>query len=353
VRNYNATVGLIPEVPGSSTYWLYSDNFLASFALWRYDPSNSTLANIVTNISSTILKYIQTVPNPLNQYMVLNSSIAAFNGSSDYTIGHYGDAVINMTLNNETGALNPSNYADIAFLEALYYASIGQVQNASDAYQIGKSMWNGKGMNDTVFQNTTQYQTFKLALYVYASKVLGQQFPLIAEATLLQMQAASGGFYTGYDENYSTNGTNTNVETTSLAILALFELSGGTINVNVTVSGEITQVGTNSYHMDSGASATFTANVQGGTQPYSYTWYINGTANSSNQSMNFTAQQTGTYSINVTVTDSENPIQQIPSQTITVTVPEYSALVIVLLWAGMPFVVLVRKKRSTFSRARA
>jgi hypothetical protein len=117
------------------------------------------------------------------------------------------------------------------------------------------------------------------------------------------------------------------------------------LTVNVTVSGEITQVGTNSYHMDSGASATFNANVQGGTQPYSYTWYVNGTANSSNQSMNFTAQQTGTYSINVTVTDSENPIQQIPSQTITVTIPEYSALVIALLWATIPFVVLVRKKK--------
>jgi hypothetical protein len=117
------------------------------------------------------------------------------------------------------------------------------------------------------------------------------------------------------------------------------------LTVNVTVSGDIQVVGINSYHMDSGASATFTANVQGGTQPYSYTWYVNGTANSSNQSMNFTAQQTGTYSINVNVTDSENPIQQTTSQTIPVTVPEYSALVIALLWAAIPFVVLVRKKK--------
>jgi hypothetical protein len=117
------------------------------------------------------------------------------------------------------------------------------------------------------------------------------------------------------------------------------------LTVNVTASGDIQVVGTNSYHMDSGASATFTANVQGGTQPYSYTWYVNGTANSSNQSMNFTAQQTGTYSINVNVTDSENPIQQTTPQTITVTVPEYSALVIALLWAAIPFVVLIRKKK--------
>ena len=236
VRNYNATVGLIPEVPGSSTYWLYSGNFLASYALWRCDPSNSTLANIVTNISSTISKYVQTVSNLLNQYMILNSSIAAFNDSSDYTIAHYGDAVINITLNNGTDTLNPSDFADIAFLEALYYHRIGQVQNASDAYQMGASMFDGKGLNDTLFQNGAQkgqYQTFKLALYVYASKVLGQQFPPNAETNLLKMQAASGGFYTGYDENYSTNGTSTNVETTSLAILALLESErGGTININ-------------------------------------------------------------------------------------------------------------------------
>jgi len=115
--------------------------------------------------------------------------------------------------------------------------------------------------------------------------------------------------------------------------------------VNVTVSGAIQIVGTDSYHMNSGASATFTANAQGGTQPYSYTWYVNGTANGSNQSMNFTAEQTGTYSINVTVTDNENPIQQAPSQTITVTVPEYSVLLFALLWAAIPLAVLLRKKK--------
>jgi hypothetical protein len=117
------------------------------------------------------------------------------------------------------------------------------------------------------------------------------------------------------------------------------------LTVNVAVSGEITQVGTNSYHMDSGSSATFTANVQGGTQPYSYTWYVNGIANSSNQSMNFTAPQTGTYLINVNVTDNESRIQQTTPQTITVTIPEYSTFVIVLLWVAIPLVVLVRKKK--------
>jgi hypothetical protein len=227
VENYNSTVGLIPEVPGGNTYWLYSDNFLASLALERYDsqyPGNLTVTNIAANIEGNLSKYIAGVPNVLNQYMVLNSSIAAFNISSSYTVSNYPGAVINITLNNGTNPLTPSLYADIAFLEAIYYNNTGDAKNANDNYQIGVKMYDGNGMNDSVFQTGAQkgqYQTFKLALYIYASKVLGYQFPQSAEAVLLRMQGASGGFYTGYDANFSSNGTNTNVETTSLAVLAL------------------------------------------------------------------------------------------------------------------------------------
>lgn len=227
VENYNSTVGLIPEVPGGNTYWLYSDNFLASLALERYDsqsPGNSTITNTATYINGNVSKDIAGVPNVLNQYMALNSSIAAFNTSKSYTVSSHAGAVINVTLNNGTDKLNPFDYADIAFLEALYYNNAGYAKNATDSYQIGVKMYDGNGMNDSVFQKGPQkgqYQTFKLALYIYASKVLGYQFPQSAEAVLLRMQGTSGGFYTGYDANFSSNGTNTNVETTSLAILAL------------------------------------------------------------------------------------------------------------------------------------
>jgi parallel beta-helix repeat protein len=189
--------------------------------------------------------------------MVLNSSsIWAFNGSSNYSITHYGDAVINITLNNETGALNPNNYADIAFLEAIYYSNVGLAQNSSFAYTIGQVMFDGNGLKDTVFQG--QYQTYKLALYIYASIILDQQFPLSTETTLLKMQAASGGFYTGYDQNYSTNGTNTNVETTSLAILALTEINERTITINA--DGSMTP-STAPITTSDNITYTFTANI--------------------------------------------------------------------------------------------
>src|SRR5271157_1337475 len=117
------------------------------------------------------------------------------------------------------------------------------------------------------------------------------------------------------------------------------------LTANVTVSGA-QLIGTNSYHMDSGATATFTANVVGGTQPYGYVWYVNGTSSGSAQSMNFTAPQTGTYSIYANVTDSSNPTLQATSATVTVTVPEYSLLAILLLGALMPIAIIIRRRKS-------
>lgn len=119
------------------------------------------------------------------------------------------------------------------------------------------------------------------------------------------------------------------------------------LTVNATVTGDATLTGTNTYHMDSGASATFIANAQGGNQPYSYTWYVNDTSNTTNQTMAFTAQQTGTYIIYVNVTDSSSPPQNATSVNYTVTVPEYPLFAIILLAAlSVPLVVIVRRKKN-------
>jgi hypothetical protein len=118
------------------------------------------------------------------------------------------------------------------------------------------------------------------------------------------------------------------------------------LSVNATVTGDAVLIGTNTYHLDSGASATFTANVLGGNPPYSYTWYINGTTNSTQQAMTFTAQQAGTYIINVNVTDSSNTQQNATSTNYTIMVPEYQLLTIMLAPASLILTrVLTRKKK--------
>jgi hypothetical protein len=120
------------------------------------------------------------------------------------------------------------------------------------------------------------------------------------------------------------------------------------LSVNATVTGDATLIGNNTYQMNSGATAYFTANAQGGNQPYSYTWYVNTTANTTNQTMTFTAPQTGTYIIYVNATDSSSPPQNATSTNYTVNViPEYPLLAIVLLAAlTAPLVIVLRRKKN-------
>ena len=226
VNQYNSTVGLAAEYPASNTYWLYSDNFLASFALQNVNSSNTTLTRISENISRTLSGYVAGISDPINQYMILNSSVFAFYASTNYNVSNKDGATIAITLNNGTPKLNPNNYADIAFLEALYYDKIGQKSEAVSLFEIGADMFDGIGIKDIAFSGT--YQTYKLALYIYAAKFLGQNYSSSAETTLLNTQGSNGGFYTGYNASYSTTGTLTNVETTSLAILAITILNQST-----------------------------------------------------------------------------------------------------------------------------
>lgn len=66
-----------------------------------------------------------------------------------------------------------------------------------------------------------------LPRHVYASALLRQPANPAEVSILLSTQAPGGGFYTGYDSGLSHEGTSTNTETTSLAILALNAVTGG------------------------------------------------------------------------------------------------------------------------------
>jgi hypothetical protein len=239
IQGVNPNTGMIPETPTSTTYWLYSDNFLASLALeqsamnhsfdlQKFALSNSSASTFGELIARSVSENLALfkINNIENQYLVLNASEPClFNASQDYTLGTLDGATFKVTINNGTGLLSEKQYADIAFLNAICLHRQGNPAGALAAYNVGKEMFHGKGLEDTVYeqscQQTCQYQTFKLALYIYASELLNQPFPELALSILLSMQDSAGGFYTGYGANLSHEGTSTNTETTSLAVLAL------------------------------------------------------------------------------------------------------------------------------------
>jgi len=217
---YNPHLGLIPETPNSSAYWLYSDNFLAAWALSQYPNASAAVAHTAANISQSISDYH--LGNIVNQYEAMQvSSSCVFHAANNYTVSSSGGVQIKVIVNNGTGILNHTQYADIAFLDALCQNSHGNTSAALAAYNIGAKMFDGTGLRDLPYNQTQQYQTYKLALFIFAAADLNQPINLTALSTLLRMQAASGGFYTGYDAGYSHGTTMTNTETTSLALLAL------------------------------------------------------------------------------------------------------------------------------------
>jgi len=214
---YNASVRLIPETNSDTRYYLYSDNFLAMLAL----PKDCDNASLATSIQQTLSEYNSSkLPN---QYMVFICE-EHFQGSNDYHI----NGPIWSTISNQTGLpLSASSYADIAFLQAYYdLTCLHNIPAALAAFNTGANHYNGIGFNDSPFQTGRSegiYQVYKLALYDFTARLLNQTVPLSALVNMARMQAPSGGFYTGYVSNLSSNGTDTNTETTCLAILALGE----------------------------------------------------------------------------------------------------------------------------------
>jgi hypothetical protein len=239
--NYNASLGLMRDSPDNAalqnTYFLYSDNYLAAVALWNYAADSPIVAKDIQGINQTMTADLSKMKDVVNQYEALTTGTCAFNGSKDFPVKTLGQAGILTTVNNQTADWLPaSNYSDIAFLEAICYSRevsfagpSYSLPDAQDAYRAGVSNLKGLCFEDEAFTSPGSVsqgtcQTYKLALYIYASRLLGDPYPQSALNLLLNMSAPSGtdmgGFYTCYGTDLNPR-CGTNVETTALAILAL------------------------------------------------------------------------------------------------------------------------------------
>jgi len=213
---------------------VYSDNYLANIVLGESDAGNETEERIEANITSTMNRYLADSPPPVNQYLALGTMSTPFDYSHDYALTTLKGATIKITLNNWFGGMNWLKFADVAFLEATAFYNRGDYSLARQSWSKGQAMWDGKGFNDLAFEfspSGQQYQTYKLALYVYSSLLLNETFNEDALNQLLAMQAKSGFrtgcFFTGYSPDMQIN-SDVNTETTSLAVLALDLASYGT-----------------------------------------------------------------------------------------------------------------------------
>lgn len=113
-------------------------------------------------------------------------------------------------------------YGDLLVYSALDYYWSGNNTMAEYCYKKAYDMFDGKGVYDISTEKNKRYVNYKLALLIYASRILKLDWDKILEieAQLWSMQnQTTGGITTLADINGIAIGS-ANCETTSLALIA-------------------------------------------------------------------------------------------------------------------------------------
>ena len=117
-------------------------------------------------------------------------------------------------------------YSDLLFMATIAEAGRDR-HKALGHFDAGMKTWDGKGIRDRASEKRGLYATYKLALALIAGARLdlkaGERARMLGR--LLAMQRDDGGFVTDYDAQVKPVGQ-ANVETTSLAVLALDGVAG-------------------------------------------------------------------------------------------------------------------------------
>jgi len=227
---YNSTIGLCAEAltAAPNTYWLVSDNLWSYKALENYAPevSNAIKSKLIELASAYNLPTDdQGLPISFKHEAVIGDIVPTFNATVSYTL-YSDDYTLKTDIANGTAVMeNWQEYADLLLYAALSKHWEGKDKEATALFSKAKEMWDGIGINDTATRTEGKYATYKLALLLYASKVLGEKLGFEEEliATIWRMQdQTTGGIITDYYPNGKpVEYADANTETTSITIIAL------------------------------------------------------------------------------------------------------------------------------------
>jgi hypothetical protein len=237
---YNPRLGLIANsedkglnplgdegVPCTNTYWIYSDNLWAGWALQPYD------AIIAENVSFTVQGYIDqhglsmlfeaAIGEPIPTTIHANKNIKVFDDVVN------GDRV-QVLLDRHQFADNPGvfddaeEYADLCFYLTINYWMMNDTGAATHWFRRGEAWWNtttNYGFYDKATQTVGRYQNYKLGLFLLTQRATGFSSNITdpVEMTAWSYQNALGGITTQSWLNGSRYGT-ANTEATAALLLA-------------------------------------------------------------------------------------------------------------------------------------
>jgi len=213
VNLLDPTLDLLPEFQGSTTYWLYHDNYLAAKVLQSSHPT------VAARITKAMRSYNVQASGKIEILFGEAKNPLPFRHHRLIEIRRVADKVIKTEIVTEQATTGWEEYADLLLLASIVLDDKEQAQRNLRQALV---MWDGMGFKDRAVEKHDRYATYKLALALLAAEKLGEPLPAheaILERLLAQ-QAKDGGWITDYDLKGQPVGM-ANVETTSLAVLAL------------------------------------------------------------------------------------------------------------------------------------
>jgi hypothetical protein len=228
--HFNQTIGLIYESEDTSIipvgnytyshsqiYFIYSDNLLAEWALKPYEPQ------ISDKINNTILSY--NVPNPDFYEVLFGIKIPnQMQAGVQLPVEQSPSYVVLAEFHNSSTTLNSELNGDTLIYQSLNSYLSGNKTSANQYFYKAYDMWDGKGVYDDATQTNHAYSNYKLALLLFASKVLNltiSDYNAI-ENKLWSMQQINGGITSLAELNGNPIGS-ANTETTSISLLPYYE----------------------------------------------------------------------------------------------------------------------------------
>ena len=156
---------MLEEAPNFNVFWLWNDQLLGQIALKHIDPA---LAQIVENKMNSFGVTMKTPWATLDPQYRANFSVKQ---ATEPTI-QSGPPAIRYSHYGGVSDLSYNDFADIAFLSAIHHYYNNNMVSARTAYDAGKAMWNGQGMDDAG-NITGEYAVYKVALGMLAEKITG------------------------------------------------------------------------------------------------------------------------------------------------------------------------------------
>lgn len=237
---YNPAYGLLQESPaiGQHRFYLTNDNALAATVLERLGKPDLArpLRNSLTRYGYDRNGFVEVAWGEVIPWPPIHHKDVAVDQLTDAQCdflneeesGPVGDCVLQETHTPDLGLFYDwSSFSNLACMGSVNAYNMGEMDTARFLYRAEMATFDGLGFPDLAWvKNDGAYETLGLAWCLYAGALIGEPVnQAMLDSLLAQQDPTTGGFHTHFQAD-AVQLADPNVETTSVALLALGALSG-------------------------------------------------------------------------------------------------------------------------------